>query len=66
MKYQIQRALVFNDEVFNIDDYIVVNNKVVTTLKGIYFVDEYSAKIVTSDGEFLLDEVKSLYKFHLM
>ena len=65
MKYNIQRALVFNEEVFNLGDWIVINNKVLAKLKNIYFVDEYNAKIVTTEGDFLLDDIETMTKMNI-
>ena len=64
MKYNIQRALVFNEEVFNLGNWIVINNKVLAKLKNIYFVDEYNAKIVTTEGDFLLDDIETMTKIN--
>ena len=65
MKYNIQRALVFNDEIFNLGDWILINGKIITRLKNIYFVDEYNAKIVTIDGNFLLDDIETMTKINI-
>ena len=65
MKYSIQRALVFNEEVFNLGDWIAINNKVLAKLKNIYFVDEYNAKIVTTEGDFLLDDIETMTKINV-
>lgn len=65
MKYNIQRALVFNDEIFNLGDWILINNKVLAKLIEIYFVDEYSAKIVTTEGSFLLDDIETMIKINI-
>ena len=32
MKYNIQRALVFNEEVFNLGDWILIDGKIITKL----------------------------------
>ena len=65
MKYNIQRALIFNDEIFNLGDWILINGKIITRLKDIYFVDEYNAKIVTIDGNFLLDDIETMVKVNI-
>lgn len=65
MKYRVERAIVTNVEVFNLNDWIVINDEIVTQLKDILWVDEYSAKIVTLHGEFLLDDVE-IEKFKLL
>ena len=65
MKYNIQRALVFNEEVFNLGDWILINDKVLVKLKNIYFVDEYNAKIVTTEGDFLLDNIETMTKINI-
>ena len=64
MKYNIQRALVFNDKIFNLGDWILINNKVLAKLKNIYFVDEYNAKIVTTEGDFLLDNIETIERIY--
>lgn len=64
MKYNIQRALVFNDEIFNLGNWILINNKVLAKLKNIYFVDEYNAKIVTTEGDFLLDNIETIERIY--
>lgn len=64
MKYQIQRALVFNGEVFNIGDWMVIDNRIYVKLINILWVDEYSAKIITDEGEFLLDNLESIEKYY--
>lgn len=64
MKYNIQRALVFNDEVFNLGDWMVINNKVLAKLIEIYFVDEYRAKIFTTEGDFLLDNIETIERIY--
>lgn len=65
MKYRVERAIVTNVEVFNLNDWIVINDEIITQLKDILWVDEYSAKIVTLHGEFLLDDVE-IEKFKLL
>ena len=64
MKYNIQRALVFNDKIFNLGDWVLINNKVLAKLKNIYFVDEYNAKIVTTEGDFLLDNIETIERIY--
>lgn len=65
MKYRVERAIVTNVEVFNLNDWIVINDEIITQLKDILWVDEYSAKIVTLHGEFLLDDIET-EKFKLL
>ncbi len=65
MKYRVERAIVTNVEVFNLNDWIVINDEIITQLKDILWVDEYSAKIVTLHGEFLLDDIE-IEKFKLL
>ena len=65
MKYKVERAIVTNVEVFNLNDWIVINDEIITQLKDILWVDEYSAKIVTLHGEFLLDDIE-IEKFKLL
>lgn len=65
MKYRVERAIVTNVEVFNLNDWIVINDEIITQLKDILWVDEYSAKIVTLHGEFLLDNIE-IEKFKLL
>ena len=65
MKYNIRRTLVFNEEVFNLGDWILINNKVLVKLIEIYFVDEYRAKIFTTDGDFLLDDIETMTKMNI-
>ena len=62
MEYNVQRALVVNGNVFNLNDFILINGKIVAKLKAIYFVDEYRAEIVTTEGTYLLDDMISLDK----
>lgn len=64
MKYNIQRALVFNDEIFNLGNWILINNKVLAKLIEIYFVDEYRAKIFTTEGDFLLDNIETIERIY--
>ena len=56
MKYKVQRVLIVNDEIFKIGDWILINNNILAKLKEIYFADEYTIKIVTSEGSYLLDD----------
>ena len=56
MKYKVQRVLIVNDEMFKIGDWILINNNILAKLKEIYFADEYTIKIVTNEGNFLLDD----------
>lgn len=65
MKYNIQRALVFNEEVFNLGDWILIDGKIITKLIEIYFVDEYRAKIFTIEGDFLLDDIETMTKMNI-
>ena len=65
MKYRVERAIVTNVEVFNLNDWIVINDEIITQLKDILWIDEYSAKIVTLHGEFLLDDIE-IEKFKLL
>lgn len=65
MKYRVERAIVTNVEMFNLNDWIVINDEIITQLKDILWVDEYSAKIVTLHGEFLLDDIE-IEKFKLL
>ena len=62
MTYDIQRVLVIDDKVFKVNDFILINGEIVAKLKSIYFVDEYRAEIVTTEGTFLLDDMISLDK----
>ena len=62
MTYDIQRVLVIDDKVFKVNDFILINGEIVAKLKAIYFVDEYRAEIVTTEGTYLLDDVISLDK----
>ncbi len=62
MTYDIQRVLVIDDKVFKVNDFILINGKIVAKLKAIYFVDEYRAEIVTTEGTYLLDDMISLDK----
>ena len=62
MTYDIQRVLVIDDKVFKVNDFILINGEIVAKLKVIYFVDEYRAEIVTTEGTFLLDDMISLDK----
>ena len=64
MKYNIQRALVFNDEIFNLGNWILINNKVLAKLIEIYFIDEYRAKIFTTEGDFLLDNIETIERIY--
>lgn len=66
MKYQIQRALVINGNLFNIGDWMVIDNRIFVKLINILWVDEYSAKIITDEGEFLLDNLESIEKHYYM
>ena len=65
MKYNVQRALVFKEEIFNLGNWILINNKVLAKLIDIYFVDEYNAKIVTTEGDFLLDDIETIEKVNI-
>lgn len=65
MKYRVERAIVTNVVVFNLNDWIVINDEIITQLKDILWIDEYSAKIVTLHGEFLLDDIE-IEKFKLL
>ena len=64
MKYNIQRALVFNDEIFNLGNWILINNKVLAKLIEIYFIDEYRTKIFTTEGDFLLDNIETIERIY--
>ena len=66
MKYRVERALVVDGEVFNIGDWMVINNKIYVELLDILWVDEYNAKIVTDEGEFLLDSMESIEKHYYL
>lgn len=63
MKYRVERALVVDGVTFNIGDWMVIDNKIYVELLDILWIDEYSAKIVTDEGEFLLDDLKSIGKY---
>lgn len=65
MRYNVQRALVFDGKVFNLNDYVLINEVIATRLIDITFVDEYNAKIITPEGEYLLDEIERLEKLVL-
>ena len=62
MKYKVQRVLIVNDEMFKIGDWILINNNILAKLKEIYFADEDTIKIVTSEGSYLLDDNISIEK----